>query len=202
MLSKKNKGFTFIEIMVVLAIIAILVTIGTIYWSKQVRDKEFNAKFDEMVQQVSEAQALARSYGMDPTGYDSDGSFSNNVQQDYVGMLAVKGLNKTPKFQEYNNVQINFTNFQITSMTESKFNSDFQGAAILYGTKSGSAYTFDKMLIFGPNGAPLTPTGETAPSDTYYEIEMCRRDSGGNYIKCSRLRINSTTGAHEKIIVK
>lgn len=192
---KRKKGFTFIELMAVISIIAILIVIATIFWSQQARNQEFRKISELFVQQIREAQAEAKAYGMDPEGYTSSGSFANGVSGDYVGIIGIKGLNKTPQVQEYKNVEINFTNFQITPMTETTFNNDYKGVALLLGFKSGGGYAFNKMLPFNPNGTPMTPTGETEPTDPYYEIEIVRKTDSGGILKKVRVQIDKTTGA-------
>ena len=190
---RRKRGFSLLELIFVIAILSILILIGTLNWRTAMKNKEFKTQFDNLVQQVKEAQIMAKAHGRGISDYSDSGAFTNDEVGDYNVILTNHGANRTDKTNIYKNVTINFVNFQIKSMLETDLNDDFKGVALVFGV-AGSAY--NKMLPFDANGVPVTPAGQTPPSpNPIYEIEMFRKDSGGNYLNRGRIFIDGTTGA-------
>lgn len=196
---KANRGFTLLELLVVLVIAGILLGLGTIYWQRQMRNNQFRTQFAQLVEQIKEAQDMAKAYGASPTGYNnSGGTFDNSAVRDYSSFLVVNGLNYTWKSQVLKNVKISFNNFSITPMTESNLRTSYKGVALAFGygdTGNPGKYIFDKMFPFDANGTPFCPQGETGISTGEYEIEMSMVESNGTVFKSGKIFIDSTTGA-------
>jgi prepilin-type N-terminal cleavage/methylation domain-containing protein len=204
--SRRSRGFTILELVIVLVIMAILLAMGTLYWQKQMRDNQFRTQFNQLVEQIREAQVLARSYGVSPTGYNNSGAtFDNTTTRDYTSFVAVNGINITWKSNVYKNVRVSFNNFTIRPMTDDNLHNSFKGVALALGyldTGSPGKYFYDKMLPFDANGTPFCPQGETGVMTGEYEIEMSVIDSSGSVQKSGKIFIDSTTGAVRSVDVK
>ncbi len=190
---RRRPGFTLLELLIIIVILSTLILIGTLNWRRTMKNQEFRTQFDSIVQQVREAQVMAKSHGRGISDYNNSGAFANDQPGDYNVVLLNRGANRSDKKSVYKDIAIDFVNFEIEPMTKADLDSDFEGVALMFGL-DGEEY--NKMLPFGSNGVPVTPQGQTPPSPTpVYEIEVSRKDSGGNYLNRGRIFIDGTTGA-------
>lgn len=189
--SRKNFGFTLIEIIVVIAIVAILFTISLGRYNQYVRVRQFNAAFDNLKSTIEEAQAQARAYGKDPTGYQESGSLRQNVIRDKQFLRLVRrDLGKNDIIEEFVNVYT-FISAANAPMTQARINSHYKGVAVTYGNKTGPGtndFEYDWVLMFGPDGNLHLPGLDASVNEIY--IEMSTRDNTHK----SRLYIDRYTG--------
>ena len=102
---KKNKGFTIIELFVVIAIIAILLGISTLVASKVIRRERVASETDKLVSLLKEAQkySMINSFYKDADGiiqkrhygvriYKANNVYRNNNENDFSISLVWKKL--------------------------------------------------------------------------------------------------------------
>lgn len=202
MQGKRRSGFSLLELLIVVVVMSILILIGTINWRASIRMQEFNTQFDRFVQQLKEAQTMARAYGLAPEGYESGGDATFDQQGEYRITVYTNGMNSAPRSQNYKDLIFNFDNFEIKPMDEDKLREQFKGAAIVFYFKGEDGYTATKMLPLNPNGTPACPIDQGAPTDAYYELEVTQKDRDGALMQSRKIRMDSNTGALEIIKVK
>jgi len=204
-----KRAFTIIELLIVIAIIAIALSFGLLHYRRQLAFREFQTNFDKMVQQIKEAQAKAKAYGSLPSGYQGDEDPHTGETRDYRVFIVNNGLGRNITYEEYNDVRLDF-NFLIRPMNQQRMEEEFKGVCIAFGYNETGGdpdeYNFDNTLIFGPDGIPIMPSDGTvqAPSNIdlgggkiikdEFAIRMAIEDSSGNTIRDQWVFINSDTG--------
>ena len=74
---KKTQGFTLIELMVVITVLAILVTVGVPSFTQSIKSNRLSATTNDLVSLINYARAESARRGVDVTITASNGSGSN-----------------------------------------------------------------------------------------------------------------------------
>ncbi len=202
---KRHRAFTTMELIIVVAIAAVILAIGMLRYRQQMMRQRFRVACDNLVQQIKQAQAEARAYGQMPSGYSDDLDGSNNQTRDYKVFLINNGIQQPMRYKEYKNLTLNF-NFMIKPMREDNLKNNFKGVCLAFGypdPEHPARYKYDNMIIFGPTGAPVMPTsGGIGPFPVNIQGKEFKDEfaiqvllKGGNKILLQRwILINSKTG--------
>ncbi|MCD4783952.1 MAG: prepilin-type N-terminal cleavage/methylation domain-containing protein [Candidatus Eremiobacteraeota bacterium] len=187
---RKSHAFTIIELVVVIAIVAVIFTFGMAYYRKYTVQKRFQTDFDKLVGTLKEAQIQARAYGKDSENYAGTGSMLNGQQREkYLCRMVMKtsaGVAKYDRIDEFKDVKL-FFQAGNAPMSDTRLLTQYEGVAVTFGCKNGDDYTYDCVLLFGPDGTLYFPSGYVGK--TMY-IEMRTADSS----MIRRVIIDQTTG--------
>ena len=196
--NRRNKiGFTLIELIVVIAIAAIVFAIGMIYWRKATVGRQFDTDFDKLVELLRSAKAMAGKYGEDPTNFQGAQNATNNKSYDqhYV-RLVVNGLSEGDQEIVLKNAKISYANSDealggmAQTLIDDDSNNDFKGVAVLFGSKNNGAYTYDSSILYCPDGSLCYTPFTSPPSNNEIKITMESTDGS----KKGEIVIDRNTG--------
>jgi len=189
---RNDRGFTLIELMVVIAIATIVFAIGTIYWRKAQDRRQFDTDCDRFVGMLEETKKMAKSYGKDPENSPAGATNYNSFAKEWIGRTVTKGISKTGRIESFKNLNIQCTNILPGISHDdilSNDNSKFKGVAFVFGTPTeGGNPSYLWSLCFGANGAPYF-SGGTPLTDIQIDLSSKTGD------KKRSIFINPQTGS-------
>lgn len=176
---RNGPGFTLIEMMVVIAISAIVFSIGMIAWKKSQVGRQFDTDFDSLVSILNSAKSMASKYGSSPENYSGSSTPTHQIGYDrHVCRLVVNGINENDQITVFKNVKISYdtgTGFALPlgGMSQALVDGNFKGVALMFGKETGGgSYSYDSTILFNPDGSVCYTPFASPPSPGVNEIKI------------------------------
>ena len=204
---RRNKlGFTLIEMMVVIAVSAIVFTIGMIAWRKAQIGRQFDTDFDKLVSTLEQARTYASKYGSSPENFSGSTTPSHQRSYDrHVCRLVINGINENDQIVVLKNTKISYdtgTNYAlpIGGMAQTLVDGNFKGVALMFGQESSGSYTYDSTILFNPDGSVCYTPFASPPSPGVNEIKIIMETTDNS--KKGEIILDRNTGSIRSTKIK
>jgi prepilin-type N-terminal cleavage/methylation domain-containing protein len=207
---KSNNGLTLIEVIVVVAILVIIIAIGTINYTEQIKLKRYMTSVDKLMSMLERANSEGKAFGLPAENYFASGS-SGTIEagRNYTYRVSVitRGTEKSDKSEILENVNITF-NFDLPPMNQSQVE-NFRGVLLVIAYQNDAGNFVDQVAIpISTYGAPHKPGAVDPVSDALrdnrndkYEITISYKEPDGKDIRKDVIRIDKYLGTIDRVKV-
>ncbi len=195
---RNGPGFTLIEMMVVIAVAAIVFTIGLIGWKKAQVGRQFDTDFDTLVATLQSARTFAAKYGSPPENFSGSSTPTHGKSYDrHICRLVINGINDADQIKSFKNIKISYDangSYALPAggMTQNLIDGNFKGVALLFGSESGNSYSYDSTILFNPDGSVCYTPFVTPPSEGIDKIKIIMETTDNS--KKAEILLDRNTG--------